>query len=254
ESGVHTGFLEQVDDFLGGDVAARARRERAATQSAHGHVELGDADLDRGQHTGQARAAGVVQVHADLHARARGTHRLDQFDEPSRDRGADRVRDAEPIGAELYGAPCGVDGPGHRSAPVERAIPGAGEDRLAASARVVSQARDVRRGRGGPLGRAPGVRVAVPVGHGDDVLEVRHPGLDRTPCPAGTGDQRGEPQPGPAPEDRKSTRLNSSHVKISYAVFCLKKKNDYDNIESTYTQPRVELYTVVRSYPDTEYT
>src|SRR5690606_17866721 len=27
------------------------------------------------------------------------------------------------------------------------------------------------------------------------------------------------------PQDRKSTRLNSSHVKISYAVFCLKKKN-----------------------------
>src|SRR5690606_39612713 len=27
-----------------------------------------------------------------------------------------------------------------------------------------------------------------------------------------------------AGEDRKSTRLNSSHVKISYAVFCLKKK------------------------------
>src|SRR5690606_40767420 len=26
------------------------------------------------------------------------------------------------------------------------------------------------------------------------------------------------------PEDRKSTRLNSSHVKTSYAVFCLKKK------------------------------
>src|SRR5436309_7718523 len=28
----------------------------------------------------------------------------------------------------------------------------------------------------------------------------------------------------PEPRDRKSTRLNSSHVKISYAVFCLKKK------------------------------
>src|SRR2546430_9261795 len=27
-------------------------------------------------------------------------------------------------------------------------------------------------------------------------------------------------------EDRKSTRLNSSHSQISYAVFCLKKKND----------------------------
>src|SRR3989442_3402436 len=26
--------------------------------------------------------------------------------------------------------------------------------------------------------------------------------------------------------DRKSTRLNSSHVRISYAVFCLKKNND----------------------------
>src|SRR5690606_39948930 len=30
---------------------------------------------------------------------------------------------------------------------------------------------------------------------------------------------------GAAAEDRKSTGLNSSHVKISYAVFCLKKKN-----------------------------
>src|SRR5690554_7144990 len=29
-----------------------------------------------------------------------------------------------------------------------------------------------------------------------------------------------------ASTDRKSTRLNSSHVRISYAVFCLKKKKD----------------------------
>src|SRR5256885_11045440 len=28
--------------------------------------------------------------------------------------------------------------------------------------------------------------------------------------------------------DRKSTRLNSSHLVISYAVFCLKKKNNYN--------------------------
>src|SRR6266496_4273677 len=34
-------------------------------------------------------------------------------------------------------------------------------------------------------------------------------------CHVGAGEQR---------EDRKSTRLNSSHVEISYAVFCLKKK------------------------------
>src|SRR5690625_6162859 len=30
-------------------------------------------------------------------------------------------------------------------------------------------------------------------------------------------------------QDRKSTRLNSSHVAISYAVFCLKKKNKIKN-------------------------
>src|SRR5688500_19330297 len=30
----------------------------------------------------------------------------------------------------------------------------------------------------------------------------------------------------PETRDRKSTRLNSSHLVISYAVFCLKKKND----------------------------
>src|SRR2546430_11893699 len=38
----------------------------------------------------------------------------------------------------------------------------------------------------------------------------------------------GFPPPGgtrSAPRDRKSTRLNSSHSQISYAVFCLKKKN-----------------------------
>src|SRR5690606_41899047 len=37
-------------------------------------------------------------------------------------------------------------------------------------------------------------------------------------------------------EDRKSTRLNSSHVKISYAVFCLKKKKTRTRQESTLAQ------------------
>src|SRR3712207_8931611 len=32
------------------------------------------------------------------------------------------------------------------------------------------------------------------------------------------------------PQDRKSTRLNSSHANISYAVFCLKKKKKLDPI------------------------
>src|SRR3712207_7995584 len=34
----------------------------------------------------------------------------------------------------------------------------------------------------------------------------------------------GDVQPVDRPQDRKSTRLNSSHANISYAVFCLKKK------------------------------
>src|SRR5438034_8727773 len=32
-----------------------------------------------------------------------------------------------------------------------------------------------------------------------------------------------------APQDRKSTRLNSSHTVISYAVFCLKKKKKHES-------------------------
>src|SRR5699024_11497390 len=36
-------------------------------------------------------------------------------------------------------------------------------------------------------------------------------------------------------QDRKSTRLNSSHVSISYAVFCLKKKNKIYNIQRLVT-------------------
>src|SRR5690606_39364032 len=35
---------------------------------------------------------------------------------------------------------------------------------------------------------------------------------------------RGQERGSASARDRKSTRLNSSHVKISYAVFCLKKK------------------------------
>src|SRR5689334_12693638 len=42
-------------------------------------------------------------------------------------------------------------------------------------------------------------------------------------------------------EDRKSTRLNSSHSSISYAVFCLKKKKKHNNIE-TYTKQYYNSY------------
>src|SRR5437588_6482182 len=40
-------------------------------------------------------------------------------------------------------------------------------------------------------------------------------------CEHASGERR---RPGAAARDRKSTRLNSSHTVISYAVFCLKKK------------------------------
>src|SRR5699024_4734987 len=44
-------------------------------------------------------------------------------------------------------------------------------------------------------------------------------------------------------EDRKSTRLNSSHVSISYAVFCLKKNTiSYSLFFSTPTHPRCTLF------------
>src|ERR1035441_9850043 len=42
-------------------------------------------------------------------------------------------------------------------------------------------------------------------------------------------------------EDRKSTRLNSSHLGISYAVFCLKKRNNVRRYNDTAT---TEIYTL----------
>src|SRR3712207_8081767 len=55
-----------------------------------------------------------------------------------------------------------------------------------------------------------------------------HPG----PQSMGTGEAPSGPGSGHgillAEKDRKSTRLNSSHANISYAVFCLKKKKKHD--------------------------
>src|SRR5256885_8833760 len=42
--------------------------------------------------------------------------------------------------------------------------------------------------------------------------------------------------------DRKSTRLNSSHLVISYAVFCLKKKNIHVHVYTMHTT-LLRLYT-----------
>src|SRR2546422_3047944 len=54
---------------------------------------------------------------------------------------------------------------------------------------------------------------------------------------------RGSP-PGPPPQpDRKSTRLNSSHGYISYAVFCLKKKKNNDKHRTALMTRRKEHAT-----------
>src|SRR2546426_3851038 len=60
----------------------------------------------------------------------------------------------------------------------------------------------------------------------DERAEVRRSARERDPDRDGeSGDRPAErPADGEAPGDRKSTRLNSSHLVISYAVFCLKKK------------------------------
>src|SRR5258705_9765059 len=49
--------------------------------------------------------------------------------------------------------------------------------------------------------------------------------------------QEGRSTRGVSPLDRKSTRLNSSHLGISYAVFCLKKKKKI----KTHTLPGIDL-------------
>src|SRR5256885_13119345 len=55
-------------------------------------------------------------------------------------------------------------------------------------------------------------------------LRVQHRAADDDPIISSKG-----------PEDRKSTRLNSSHLVISYAVFCLKKKKIKHNHDYSYT-------------------
>src|SRR2546429_1500140 len=62
---------------------------------------------------------------------------------------------------------------------------------------------------------------ALPISHGFRVrrFQCRHPEGGAGHCAAAAGLER-QGRPG----DRKSTRLNSSHGYISYAVFCLKKK------------------------------
>src|SRR2546429_789934 len=53
--------------------------------------------------------------------------------------------------------------------------------------------------------------------------------------------------PVPRLRDRKSTRLNSSHGYISYAVFCLKKKKKYNYKQHLYTDRIDVIVSTIRS-------
>src|SRR5207253_7971450 len=80
-------------------------------------------------------------------------------------------------------------------------------------------------------------RALIPAFHGKSIWEIRNEmsyfffilylsaeAKATTGFPGGSSLINGE-APREAQKDRKSTRLNSSHVAISYAVFCLKKKS-----------------------------
>src|SRR2546430_10660443 len=71
--------------------------------------------------------------------------------------------------------------------------------------------------------RGPGQAAARP--GGGHHLGLRPGEAAGAPRQAGGGRGGGEGGGGHGERDRKSTRLNSSHSQISYAVFCLKKKN-----------------------------
>src|SRR3712207_7703731 len=78
------------------------------------------------------------------------------------------------------------------------------------------------------VGEVAGPDLASVEGHGPGehdqrVLEARSERQHRSRAPQVEVDAH---ELG-VPADRKSTRLNSSHANISYAVFCLKKKKQY---------------------------
>src|SRR5690349_22946084 len=79
-----------------------------------------------------------------------------------------------------------------------------------------------------------------------DALPILRPARDEPQQRADVEQQDHDEDPDalrqvPHPGDRKSTRLNSSHVEISYAVFCLKKKKINNKHIYYYTIQSVRL-------------
>src|SRR3712207_9014512 len=84
------------------------------------------------------------------------------------------------------------------------------------------------------LFRSTAIEVVVPLTADDGDDDTPEPAPEPAPSepapevevrlPVTTASTDGPVDTPPASADRKSTRLNSSHANISYAVFCLKKK------------------------------
>src|ERR1700747_2098337 len=66
QAGLDAHLVEHAHPVLGGDIAGRARRHRAASELAEAGLEAGAARLERGVRVGQALPAGVVEVRGDL--------------------------------------------------------------------------------------------------------------------------------------------------------------------------------------------
>src|SRR5690606_39565361 len=80
------------------------------------------------------------------------------------------------------------------------------------------------------LSSHPGIVTIYEVGVSPD----DRPYLTMEYCPHGHFGVIARAHPLTVARDRKSTRLNSSHVKISYAVFCLKKKKKPQHTPNTH--------------------
>src|SRR3712207_8294375 len=77
-----------------------------------------------------------------------------------------------------------------------------------------------------PGGTTESVSAYAPPVSSPTALKVISSSATQSVLPSSAATCNVRPLVAPGSEDRKSTRLNSSHANISYAVFCLKKKKE----------------------------
>ena len=196
DAGRHAHVLDHVHEFLGGDVAGRAGRVRAAAQAADGGVEVGHAEFQGGQHVGQPGAPGVVEV--QVQRRSPGWA---ERNAPTSAR--TRVGVAMPVVSpnEAESAPSAMARPAtdttraHRHVALVRAAPRGGHDHLHGGAAVVRDRDDlgdlVERLPGGPVD----VLAVVRLRGGDDRLQLGEARVQGAQRAAQVGHQGGVPAP-----------------------------------------------------------